>query len=733
MKGAVAAILVSLGALVLLPGTVFGQSKTPAPSADPVVEATAALDDLESWLGDSTSAAGWKNFLQLDSLRAQLAQGDRADLAAVGETLDQLESKTPGLDQPRFVRLRRAVAAWRRSIPPPQLADLPALARAEKEKYRPVDAPRLARARARLAAARDRLNGYLGKGAAGRGWRKFLKLESLDELLRPDAKPDPDAMVAIIEQLQADQVGLEQPVFTTLRSRLREYLADTDQAEDPKSSEEYASRLDQLAAQLDAYQKTPKPELLRSIGPELAWFERRGQALPLVAAVKRQLAQPNVLFTAKASFMADGLDRPVNDNDPVRDVILGTSIVGTGRTVGRLTFRFVPDTERALLRAELTGVNYSRSTGYNGPAVIYTTGNAQLKATKLLTVEADGLHGLSTTIDAKLSTRITGVGSTRRGIVGCIVTKVASRKAAQQSGATRAIAEQKANARLERKFETQIATELNRTNKQFKERFFGPLVRREIYPDLHFSTTTDRLNVVGLQGDTELLGAQNAPPEIVGDPDVAMRVHQSAVNNYTAVTFAGQTFGQPELEKLAIDMTGKVPDRLKSEDGKDDWNITFIEDEPITLRVEDGVVTLIGRAKRYHSNGRTYNVPMNFTVHYKVERAGKGFEAIRQGGVECLPPGFVPGGDRKLSTPQSTVRNLMAKRLDKMFDSEIVRPDPIELKDAWKKAGPLAMTHLSLAGGWISVGWNQDRPAANVAKAGGAATVGRADLSPQGN
>jgi len=703
-----------MGTWFALIGPVFGQSKT---ETDPKTEVTRSLDDLETWLAGNKNGDGWKKFLHLDRLRAQVALADAADSAAVAEALAPLESKTAGLEEPRFARVRAAANVWRRSLPLPTLESLAARAREQKDKYQAIDAPRLARARERLNVATKSLRSYLGAGAAGAAWRKFLKLDALDAQLRPDAKPDSETLVAILDQLQADERGLEQPRFTNLRRRLREYVADSLQAADPNAQTEYAERLDHLAAQLDAYKQEPSTATLKSIGSDLGYLERRGQALTLVDAVKQQLAQPNLLFTAKASFLADGLDRPVNEVEPVRDVILGTSIVGTGRTEGRLTFRFVPDSERALLLAELQGVNYSRSTGYNGPAIIYTTGAAQLKATKLLTIEADGLHGLSTTIDAKLSTKITGIGSTKGGVIGCIVEKVASRRASQQSGQTRVIAQAKANRRLERKFEDQISGELARTNKEFRERFFGPLVRREIYPDLHFSTTTERLHVVGVQGDTEQLGAQSPAPAMVGDPEVAMRMHVSTVNNFAASTLAGETVGQPELEKAALDLMGQVPDRLKPEEGKDDWAITFADEDPITLSIADDIVTLVGRGKKYKSGSSTYSA-MNFTVRYKVDRLGKGLKAIRQGDIEILPPGFVPGGTARLSLRQSTLRNLMSKKLEKMFEPEIVQADPIELKGDWKKAGPLAITHLSLAGGWLSVGWNQDRPAANVAQAG---------------
>ena len=413
--------------------------------------------------------------------------------------------------------------------------------------------------------------------------------------------------------------------------------------------------------------------------------------------------------------------------EPVRDVILGTSIVGTGRTEGRLTFRFVPDTDRALLLAELKGVNYSRSTGYNGPAIIYTTGAAQSESHQATDDRSRWIartfdHGRRRFVDTRspaLARRAeeSSAASWKRRPVA---------RAAQQSGAARAIAQEKANRRLERKFETQIAGELDRA----PTRHFAIASSARSFDARFIPTSTSArrrtaCTWLACKGTRNNWARQTRRRRLS-----AIRKSPCGCTSPRSITlpappWPGETVGQPELEKAAKDLLGEVPDRLKPEPGKEDWSITFADEEPISFRVADGEIVLVGRGKRYKSGSSTYPA-MNFTVRYKIEQLGKGIKAIRQGEIEILPPGFVPGAGKTLSLRHSTLRRLMSKKLEKMFEPEIIRPDPIELKGDWKKAGPLAITHLSAEEGWISVGWNQDRPTANLTPTGAAASEVRA-------
>ena len=74
-------------------------------------------------------------------------------------------------------------------------------------------------------------------------------------------------------------------------------------------------------------------------------------------------------------LVAAGIERPLDEVTPVRDFILGTDIIGTGRTTGKLTIQLVPSADKAVLETVLVGKVDSRNVGYNGPATIHSQGH----------------------------------------------------------------------------------------------------------------------------------------------------------------------------------------------------------------------------------------------------------------------------------------------------------------------------------------------------------------------
>ncbi|HVU87986.1 MAG TPA: hypothetical protein VHD36_11755 [Pirellulales bacterium] len=686
-----------------------------------------ALTDIDGWLGHTPGGEKWREYLRLKDLQAQLSQGDAADAGQVTAVLKRFESGVAGLERPHFVKLRNAIAAWRDSLAAPKAEQLPELVRAAKQQYQPATDALLTADRSRVAKAAAALVKFLGSGPRAKAWQKYLEWDALDSQLRADARPDPAQLSPVLAKLRSDKVGLDMRPFTDLATALGDYDVRLRQHQNPRAREEYEAELDKLSASLDAYVKEPTAEQLKAIGVELEWLVKRHQAAPLVESISYRLSQPNLYVVVAGSFLNDGLGRAIDETAPVRDVILGTRLVGTGRTRGDVSFRLVPNADVAVLEATLEGVNWSRNVGYNGPAIINTTGTTRLLATKWLTLDIDGIHGLPVTAAADASTQITGIGSSKRGFADCIVRRVASKRAGQQKGQAERVAEEHAEERLSRMFEERIGTELARSNTQFKERFRNPLVRRGQLPRVYFSTSTDHLYVTAIQAGGAQLAAQSAAPEIVGKPEISIRLHESLVNNFAGGTLAGETVGQPELEKFAKDFLGEVPERLKPDPGKEEWTITFADEDPVIFKVTEGGVMVTGRGKKYTSGSRSYPA-MNFTVSYKLEQAGQGLKATRVGDIEIFPPGFVQGGGKRLSLPQTTLRNLMRRRLEKIFEAEIVKTEPTELKGEWKDAGPLALSTIDTKGPWLSIGMSQVRNKTNVAS-GNAATPAPATAS----
>ena len=517
-------------------------------------------------------------------------------------------------------------------------------------------------------------------------------------------------------RLRTDKAGLDRPPFTSLAIALNEYVVALREYHNSAGAIQYQARLDALSEQLAAYVKEPAAEPLKKIGADLDWLVERRQALELVDSITRQLSQPNLYVSVAEDFLAAGMNRTIDETTPVRDVILGTRIVGSGRTRGDVTFRLVPNADVAMLEATLEGVNHSKNVGYNGPAIIHSVGTTRLLATKWLSIDVDGVHGHKATAgadtsDAHYRHRLIEAG--RHGACG-------------RAGRAEAGSAAKVRGRIDRRGARRSSrrTTIRRADRQgvARTRICGSKSASAI----HWSAADDcRTSTSARQRPTCLsqrlwhtgrkLAAQGEPPELVQPAQISLRLHESLVNNFTAGELAGQTIGQPELENFAKEFLGEVPERIKDDPDKEPWTITFADEEPVVFAVSEGGFMFKGRGKKYTSGSRSFPA-MDFTVKYKLEKMGQGVKGTRIGDIEIFPPGFVPGGDRRLSLPQVTLRRLMMRRLEKIFDAEIVKPEATELKNEWKAAGPLEVTDLTADRGWLSVGWRQAQPA-NTAQA----------------
>ena len=64
---------------------------------------------LNTWLGDSKEAIGWRKYLMLNILESQAAKGHQADFATLSMVRDRFASGTPGTEHPAFVDVRNAI------------------------------------------------------------------------------------------------------------------------------------------------------------------------------------------------------------------------------------------------------------------------------------------------------------------------------------------------------------------------------------------------------------------------------------------------------------------------------------------------------------------------------------------------------------------------------------------------------------------------------------------------
>jgi hypothetical protein len=593
----------------------------------------------------------------------------------------------------------------------PPAQPLPELVRSARNAFRPLAQFDVNRRRAELAAAVERLDRYLATGGAnGNNWKRFLRWDEMRAELPRGLNADIDVLDEVQTLYTSGHAGFEMPIYADVGRALRRYIDALDTFRNPEARSHYEARIDALAADVEAYLQNPGADTHRA-GMILGELAASGQAPQIIQAARRQMSHPNVLIEANEQVVAAGIANPVNDVGPVTDVILGTRIRGTVQTVGYVDAELGNTSQYAAIDILMLGTAYSRTVGYNGPAVIHSTGVTGLGGRKRLILDQYGMRSYPAASNARTRTTITGVGVTAKFLPE-LVQKIANKRVYQSKSQAEAIAGRHAQARLNSRMDNQSLNLISQANRDFWTKFRNPLLRVGAFPERINFSTAGRLRIQATRADAYQLGAPTPAPETTSPADVTVRLHQSTINNFGSTVVAGRTVTRDEMNRLMKTMTGRIPEELQDEEERD-WSITFAVERPIELAIDEGGLRVTIRGDEYTSGDNAYPA-MNVTARYQLEKNDRGgLRAVRQGELEIYPPDFKPGVDQ-LSSSQQSLKTILERRFGKLFKPEL--PDQptagLELGGRWKQLGPLPLVALSADDGWLSLGWNKnDAPA----------------------
>ena len=192
-----------------------------------------------------------------------------------------------------------------------------------------------------------------------------------------------------------------------------------------------------------------------------------------------------------------------------------------------------------------------------------------------------------------------------------------------------------------------------------------------------------------------------APPSVIDDHDIALRLHESAINNLADAMLSGVTLKEKEVQDQVIEWRGELPESLKSEQDKDPWSITFAKSHPVTVKFSDEGVQITVRGHRYTSGEREFQA-MNVTANYKIKPYEKSFRLVRDEELRIVPPGRT-----QLSVNQISLKTLLQKKFGKLFEPEL-KTDTLKFSGQLEKAGPLTLKQVQtserLAGRGLSDG-----------------------------
>jgi hypothetical protein len=657
----------------------------------------ASLDKLDAWLNAGPNAKGWNAYLDLPAFKAELEK-DSPDPAAVDGLLKRLDSGAPGLELAPFREFRDALSSVSAELIVAKSASLPDAIPKFEDKYQPITAEKVTEAKKELESALGKLDKFLtSSGANGKSWREYLKWDALGEQLKSETA-DLKTLRSIQQLYLADQNGLELPVYSNAGDALERYVNRLD-AQQEATREKVAEQLKGLADELSQYIKGYSQDLAAAVGGRLGWFQSMEQLEPLVRVIRGRVSRPNVFGGASARLVAAGIEQPVDDKSPVRDNILGTDISGTAHTVGKVTANLIPNPDKAMLETRLVATARTRTVGYNGPAVIQSSGVSQIDGRKRVIIDENGFAVYPATAAANTRTQILGVSAG-----GGIATRVANNRVAESKGEAERIAGQHAAIKARQRVDAQANTQLGKSHANFLQKFRNPLLRkREFPPLLKFSTTEDRLSIVSLQANRNQLAAPDDPPPItVEDNDLAVQAHESYINSLANALLSGVTLKQEEVEAKMVEWRGSVPEQLKSDEQRDPWQILMPSSKPIIVKIGDNGFRFTFRGQRYTAGDLAIR-NMEVTADYKVEMSGNGARMVRQGELQIFPFGFVQGKDT-LKPREIGWREKLRKRFGKIFEPEI-KSEGLVLPGKWRDAGRLDLKQLVANGGWVALAW----------------------------
>ena len=586
-----------------------------------------------------------------------------------------------------------------------KLLEIGELCLAAKQDFSPVDEADLAAAKNNLLERIEILEKRLDRdGANGKAWRDYLKLDELKELLKEkkNGKAQDLKFAKIQERFDGSSNGLNLIWFAEVRRALWRYRTVANAIGNAEVKSGYEGLLSQLPIRLREYTRDPTAARAEKLGDVIAWMEAIDQAEKLLGVVRNEYRRPNLYLRTSQDLVAKGMFRDVDETGPITDCILGMSIRGEGHTTGTITAELIPNGDEAVIRMIMSAQTMSKNVGSRGVVRVYSDSVTTFEAEKLFRVDEEQIYATPATCRAETKSTITGVCATN-GMR--LIENIARKQVRKNQCKGDWIGARHAEERVSRRFDEQSSELLAEANESYVDRFRHPLWQRGLFPnELLFATLETGVGVTVLQAEADQLAAFNTPPELPGKPDVALRLHESFINNMAAEALGGRTLDEEQVMEMLKDTMGKIPEHFKADEGEEPWAISFALEQPVVLNFNNDKFTIKLSVDRFVRGDSDYP-GMDITAHYQIVKSGDEYKAIRQGEVTILPPGFVVDKDKRLSVRQQAIRQLIGRRFDKAFRQEITA-EPLELPNRWKKLGKLPLSHWRTENGWAVATWN---------------------------
>ena len=281
----------------------------------------------------------------------------------------------------------------------------------------------------------------------------------------------------------------------------------------------------------DAPRGAVPPEASRR--PVTALFENLRDRLLARSAPRGEPAEHQVVLRLSEELFTSLIDREVDHQGPVQEIILGTFVTGQARTVASPRIDVIPSDSQASFDVVMEGTTTTQTVGRNGPAVIHSRGITRFRAAKQVRFSPEkGFYAEPATVAANTQIVTDGVSSDRGRLVNRVIQRRAWREIEARRPQTLAIVQEKAKRRvaevLDHKVDEGLA-ELNRRH-DLRQLAMASLISDDRQPQLACCSTEHCIQLAAARGSTDKREIRLPTADYLTSP-VQLWVHRSVVRS----------------------------------------------------------------------------------------------------------------------------------------------------------------------------------------------------------
>jgi hypothetical protein len=468
--------------------------------------------------------------------------------------------------------------------------------------HRPTDAE-LAGAKSELLRAAADVEETLRKSPDGALIAEEIGLAKLKTLCQSD-RLNLAFLEAIYRTVSDGAVGREQQHLVRLRAAVTQCATLLRARTSAHAEKEFNRQLRELREARETFGKTGSETSLARIRTAYAWLVDHGQAADLQKAVNRGLSHPNVWVWLDHQVVNDMMPPPTTEPVTINKSVDGVNINGQGQFTGSGSLSYRPDSSAATVRATIVGHGENSVSASRGRATVYGHSTAEVHATQLFHLTADGLSSdpADISVDANYSPDSANFAAKRR-FMRRLGGKIALRAANKQRPKATEDMRQEVSREVEGKMQKEVVAFINKQNEVILEKYRLPMARWDMPCALAASTEERTLRIAATLGRKTQLGAPRLPPVAAGQNALNAAMHDSAVNNLH-FALAGRNIAEDEFQELMFRTLGLEPkDGMPKRSGAP-ARIRLAQESPLSVAFKNGAAEVTLRIQEFRGLGK---------------------------------------------------------------------------------------------------------------------------------